>query len=261
MNYEDYEDLNKAKKRIMSLLKTKYGDVGIEYSEQVDTDADGQMSNIIKQLDSATSLSFQMIPFIRKEADRVREVYTGDQVPVYRNDGITQRKNNKGELMWEDETEEEVTPGNAYYRNVNSLLAFNQHTISLSNILTSMNRIFIKLIDDIGYVEPPTLDLYKKSYEKYLGAFNMLNKITIKDGFLNVMAKDNDGEKNEFDRPRLIYEFHNIRMETHELVKFHNVIDRTYNYKSNTVGVKKNGVSNNSSSGSRMNYLQDDDEE
>ena len=50
MNYETYEDLNKAKKRIMSLMKTKYGDVGDDYQESVDTDADGKMNNIIKQL-------------------------------------------------------------------------------------------------------------------------------------------------------------------------------------------------------------------
>ena len=255
MNYEDYEDLNKAKKRIMSLLKTKYGEVGDVYSEKADTDADGQMSDIIKQLDSATSLSFQMIPFIRKEADRVREVYTGRQLPVYRNDGITQKKNNKGELMWEDETEEEVTPGNAYYRNVNSLLAFNQHVLSLSNVLTSVNRIFRKLIDDIGYVEPPTLDLYKQSYAKFLGVFSKLYQIAVINGQLKVIMKE--GGQNEFDKDQLINEFNNARMETVELVKFNDVIKRTYNYKSNTVGVKKNGVSNDSSS--QINYLQDEE--
>jgi hypothetical protein len=66
MNFEDYEDLNKAKQKIMSLLKTKYGDMGDDYQESVDADADGKMNNIIKQLDEAHSHSFNIIPFIKK---------------------------------------------------------------------------------------------------------------------------------------------------------------------------------------------------
>lgn len=255
MNYESYEDLNKAKARIMSLMKTKYGEIGEDYLEHVDKDADGQMNDIIKQLNDATSHSFNMIPFIKKEADRVREVATGNEIPVLKKNG-EQKKNNKGELLWEDEYREEITPGNAYYRNVNSLLAFNQQVLNLSNALTSANRIFRKLIDDIGYVEPQTLDIYKQSYDKYMKTFGELNHIAVVNGQLKVIMKE--GDQNEFDREQLLNEFNNARLESLELVKFNDVIARTYNYKSSTVGVKKNRVADGSSS--QPNYLQNDDE-
>ena len=85
-----------------------------------------------------------------------------------------------------------------------------------------------------------------------------MNQITTNDGILKVLIKDKDGPLNEFDKNQLINEFNNARLESTELVKFNDVIARTYNYKSSTVGVKKNRVSNSSSS--QVNYLQNDDE-
>ena len=255
MNYENYEDLNNAKKRIISLMKTKYGEEGEEYQESDDTDADSKMNSIIKQLNDATSYSFNMIPFIKKEADKVREVKPGNQIPILNKNG-SHKKNNRGQYMYEDETEHQLVVGNAYYRNVNSLLAFNQQVLNLSNSLTSANRIFIKLIDDIGYVEPQTLDIYKQSYDKYIKTFGELNQIAVTNGQLKVIMKE--GDQNEFDKNQLINEFDNARLESLELVKFNDVVRRTYNYKSNTVSVRKNKALNGVSSN---NALQDYDDE
>ena len=119
MNYENYEDLNNAKKRIISLMQTKYGEEGSEYQESDDTDADSKMNSIITQLDNATTYSFNMIPFIKKEKGSMAHVATGNQVPVLNQDGSPSqvpvlkkngehKKNRRGDLMFEDEYEDEM---------------------------------------------------------------------------------------------------------------------------------------------------------
>ena len=254
MNYENYDDLYKAKKRIMSLMKTKYGDLGDDYQESVDIDSDGKMNNIIKQLNEAHSHSFNMIPFIKKEADRIETVIIG-QKPKLTKKGKPYH-DNQGNVIYEDETDDVLVTGKSYFRNVNALVAFNQQVLSLSSSLTSANRIFRKLIDDIGYVEPQTLDLYKQSYDKYLTVFNELNQIAVVEGKLKVIMKD--GEQNEFDRNQLINEFNNARLETIELVKFNDVVRHNYNNKSSTVSVKKNNPTVGMNS--KRNYYNNDDE-
>jgi len=216
MNYENYEDLNKAKKRIMSLMKTKYGDVGEDYQESVDTDADEKMNNIIKQLNGAQTHAFNMIPLIKLKS----------------------------------------STGNAYYRNEQSIMVFNQHVLSLSTSLTYVNRIFRTLIDDIGYVEPETLDIYKKSFDTFMRDFSKLNHIANVNGVLTItMSK---GSQNEFDNNQVINEFNNAMLETDELVKFNDVIRHNYNYKSLTVSAKKNNYIPVMKSES--NYYNDDNE-
>jgi hypothetical protein len=272
MNYENYEDLNNAKKRIISLMQTKYGEEGEEYQESDDTDADSKMNSIITQLNNATSYSFNMIPFIKKEKDSMTQIATGNQVPVFNSDGSpsqvpvlnkngTHKKNTRGDLMFKDEYEDEyedvvVKRGNAYYRNVNSLLAFNQQVLNLSNSLTSTNKIFIKLIDNIGYVEPQTLDNYKESYDKYIKTFDQLYQIAVIDEQLKITMKE--GDQNEFDRNQLINEFDNARLESLELVKFNDIVRRTYNYKSNNVSKMKNRALNGTSSNNAMHDYDDE---
>ena len=66
MNHEDFENLNRAKQKIVYLLKTKYGDVSNEYRESSDTDTDSKMNSIIKLLTDSTSYAFQMIPYVKQ---------------------------------------------------------------------------------------------------------------------------------------------------------------------------------------------------
>ena len=254
MNYENYDDLNNAKKRILSLMQTKYGEEGEGYQESDDTDADSKMNDIINQLDNATSFSFQMIPFIKKQLDRIENVMVG-QEPRLTKKGQPYR-NNKGEIQYDDVYDDVTIKGASYYRNTNSLLAFNQQALSLSNSLTAVNRIFIKLINDIGYVEPPTMDLYRKSYNKFNSVFDQLLDIAVRDNQLKVIMKD--GEQNEHDRNNLINEFNNAMNEQVELEKFNDVINHNYNYKSKTVSVRKTKSSNNAGSNSDFHDYNDE---
>ena len=89
-----------------------------------------------------------MIPFVKKEADRIETVIIG-QTPRLTKKGKPYH-DNQGNVIYEDETDDILVTGKSYYRNVNSLVAFNQQVLGLSNSLTSANRIFRKLIDDIG---------------------------------------------------------------------------------------------------------------
>jgi hypothetical protein len=230
MNYETYEDLNKAKQKIMSLLQTKYGEDNSDYKEDTDTDADGKMNNIIKQLNDSTSSSFQMIPFIKKEILTMK-------VPMFDEDGDPVMKRRRGKAPPQQDEEDVLYPGNSYFRNANSFLSFNQQTLNLSNSLTNMNRIFKNLIKDIGYVEPQTIDLYNQSYDKFIGVFEQLNSIAVTDGALRVIMKD--GQKSEFDRPNLINEFNNAIAEKFKLEEYNDMVKHTYNYKNVNVTKSK----------------------
>ena len=48
MYYEDYDDLNKAKQKILYLMNMKFNDLVSEYNEDEDIDADSQMEKNIK---------------------------------------------------------------------------------------------------------------------------------------------------------------------------------------------------------------------
>jgi hypothetical protein len=252
MNYESYEDLNNAKKRIMSLLKTKY--VNEEYQESNDTDADVMMNKIINLINNVTTHAFQMIPFVKKNADRIDpNAVIGTELVVDKNGnqvfdkktGLPKYKNIRGELFIQ---------GASYFRNVTSQLAFNQNVLSISNLLTNVNRIFIKLINDIGYVEPHTMDLYKQAFDKYIPVYYQLINVAADDGQLKITVKD--GEQNEFDRNLLIREFDNAMKEHQELEKFNNVIKHTYNYVS---AKKKNHTFNDNNNKSQILTNYDDD--
>lgn len=208
MNYENYADLNNAKKQIMNLLKTKYGDIGEDYEEQTDTDSDRQMNNIIKFLNDAITYSFQMIPFIKKEADK------------------TDKRNR-------------IIIGQSNYRNANALLSFNQFTLNLSNTLTNLNRIFKSLISNIGYVEPQTIDLYNQSYDKYVRVYSDLERLVIDNmgQFKIKMKAEITQDTFEYNISR---EFNNVIAENRELVKYNDIVKHTYNFKNNTVLIKKN---------------------
>lgn len=253
MNYEEYDDLNKAKQQILKMMQTKYGDADEEYEEEVDTDADKRMNDIISQLNTAISSSFQMIPFIKHEEDKTRQGVVGSRPSLTKNGKA--RKDRNGDVIYEDVLGDILVEGNSYYRNVNSLLSFNQQTLTLSNALTNLNRIFKTLIQDIGYVEPSTIDTYTKTYDKYERVFNELNQVAVVQGTLKVIMKD--GEQNEFDKKNLITEFNNAIAENNELIKYNNMVHHNYNYKSNTIANKKQTYIN---SNKNDNNYEDDDE-
>jgi hypothetical protein len=252
MNYESYEDLNNAKRRIMSLMKTKYSNE--EYQESDDTDADGMMNNIINLINTSTSHSFQMIPLINKTKNKIKPriiridpVFDEDGDPVYNDD----------ESRAETIVYEPQKPSASYYRNVNSLISFNQHMLQLSTSLTTINRIFIKLIYDIGYVEPETLELYKKSYVKFAQTFQQLKDIVVYNGYFKVTV--NNGEANEHEKNNIINEFDNVMKEHTELDKFNIAINHTYNYTSKQVSAKKNHTSvSNSTNTPDIDYGDDE---
>jgi len=261
MNYESYEDLNNAKSTILSLLKTKYGDLTDDYDENVDDEADKKMNDVIKQLNIATSSTFQMIPFIKKEVDKIDRVKIGEQQAISRYGNPKFDKKTKDPVM-EDVFGDVITTGNSYYRNVNSLLSFNQHTLTLSTAVTNANRIFQTLIQNIGYVEPQTIDIYNQTFTKFEKVFDELFQISVVQGNLTVIMKD--GNQNEFDKQNLKNEFNNAINQKIKLEEYDDLVRHNYNYKSSTVASKKKKYNNDDEEDDEDDddddrYLEDDD--
>jgi hypothetical protein len=102
------------------------------------------------------------------------------------------------------------------------------------------------------------MDLYRKSYNKFNSVFDQLLDIAVRDDQLRVIMKD--GEQNEHDRNNLINEFNNAMKEQVELVKFNDVINHNYNYKSKTVSSRKNKALNGASSNNVFNDYDDERE-
>ena len=254
MNYEEYEDLNKAKRIILQMMQTKYGDNDEEYEEEQDTDADKQMTNIIKYLTDATTSSFQMIPFLKVEKTKTKPVAIGQKPRLDRNGN--EKTNKNGEVLFDYVYEDQEVEGNTYYRNVNALLSFNQQTLNLSNALTNLNRIFKNLIQDIGYVEPSTIGTYNKIFDKFGRVFEELKDIAVVQGKLKIIAKD--GEQNEFEKKNLIHEFQNALLENDELIKYDNMVRHNYNYKNNNMTIKKSTYTK--SNNTNNDDYEDDDE-
>jgi hypothetical protein len=148
MKYEEYEDLNKAKQKILYLMSVKYnGASNVEAHESDNSNADAKMVNIIKWLNNCNNHLFQMLTNIK--VDR-------HGVPIY--------------------------------RTLTTYMNFNQLVYITVETLQNINKSFFELLPNIGFVEPDNMDMYNKSYEKYTNLVEGWKQVTSRNGQFHVVV-------------------------------------------------------------------------
>jgi hypothetical protein len=230
MQYEEYEDLNKAKQRILYLMSVKYNSASnVEAHETDNSNADDTMANIIKWLNACNTHVFQMLTFTKKEKDTEELEFINQ--PVLNKDG-SHRKNNKGKLQYED-----VPTGNTivtsygalYFRSQATYMNFNQFVYNVVETLQNINRSFFELLPNIEFVEPESIDMYNASYQKYMTLITEWKQVTSRNGRFQVTVKGS--RANEFERTNLQREYDLIVKNTDQLKEYDDTIKNTYNYR------------------------------
>ncbi len=196
MNYETYEDLNKAKKKILYLMKLKYSSVDaneLNDDTSKNNTVESVFTKILRDMESINTKLYQMATFVgvNESSSRVKS-------KVFRST-------------------------NAYYN-------FNQFSIEIGNSLYDINKDLETIINDIGYVEPEDIqiffDLKTKMNENHIylssliysarGNFriilNITNNVDEKENMVNLLTK--------------------IETEIIKLSEYEQTIRETYNYKS-----------------------------
>jgi hypothetical protein len=256
MYFEQEEDLNKAKKKILNLLKMKYNDDVSDYVESDDLGADEEMEKIIKLLSDTNGYLFQMLTATKKEKDTINEDYTVTEEPDLNKDG-TQKLDKKGNLKTKtvSRTVETISYGNLYFRSMSSYQSFMQQIFNAVRNMKQVNTIFSKIINNIGYVEPETMREYEEIVDQYYTYYNSMVDVTTRDGEFKVTIKD---KTNVYEKLNLSNEFSHIGIYTAELKKYEKIVDQTYNYKNVNVVTKrtKKYISNNDNK--MTNYDEDE---
>jgi hypothetical protein len=175
MEYEEYEDLNKAKQKILYLMSVKYNSASnVEAHETDNSNADNIMINIIKWLNNCNTHLFQMLTFTKKERDTEEDETV--EIPMLNKDG-SHKKNSRGKPQYEN-----VLTGNKiitsygalYFRSQATYMNFNQYVFNTVETLQNINRSFFELLPNIGFVEPENIDIYNTSFQKYITLYRFL---------------------------------------------------------------------------------------
>lgn len=254
MEYEEYEDLNKAKQKILYLMSVKYnGASNVEAHESDNSNADDKMINIIKWLNNCNTHLFQMLTFTKKERDTEEDEI--GPMPVYNKDG-THRKNNKGNLMYRDgPTGNTIVTsyGALYFRSQATYMNFNQYVFNTVETLQNINRSFFDLLPNIEFVEPENIDMFNKSYEKYTTLLEEWKQITSRNGRFQVTVKGS--RANEYERTNLQREYDLIIQNTDQLNKYNDEVKNNYNYRGGETNTRVIEPDSNNKL-----FLDDDDE-
>jgi hypothetical protein len=230
MQYEEYEDLNKAKQKILYLMSVKYNSsTNVEAHETDNSNADDTIMNIIKWLNACNSYVFQMLTFTKKEKDTEEDEI--GPMPVYNKDG-THRKNNKGNPMYRDgPTGNTIVTsyGALYFRSQATYMNFNQFVYNVVETLQNINKSFFEIIPNIGFVEPENIDMYNASYQKYMTLIEEWKHVTSRNGHFQVTVKGT--RANEYERTNLQREYELIVQNTDKLKEYNDTVKNTYNYR------------------------------
>lgn len=158
MIHEEVEDLNKAKKKILYLLKLKYNSDEISENNsvsQTDSNAERGMQNIIRDLNSSISIMTQMIPSTKRGAKK---------------------------------------PFKPMFRTQQILLTFLNLSLTLENTFKSININFKNIIDTIGYVEPKDIIIFKELVLRANNLYNELISVNIHKGELFFYQNNEDND-------------------------------------------------------------------
>jgi hypothetical protein len=256
MEYEEYEDLNKAKQKILYLMSVKYnGASNVEAHETDNSNADNIMINIIKWLNSCNNNIFQMLTFTKKEKDT--EIDEFDLIPILNNDKITHKKDSKGRLQYKKVlTGNKIITsyGSLYFRSQATYMNFNQYVYNMVETLQNINRSFFELLPNIGFVEPENIDMYNTSFQKYITLLEEWKQITSRNGRFQVILKGS--RATDIERTNLQREYDLIIQNTEKLEEYDETVKNTYNYR----GGETNSRVIEPDSNNKL-FLDDDDDE
>jgi hypothetical protein len=238
MNYEEYEDLNKAKKKILDLMKMKYSDpANVDAHEDDNSNADDSMAGLIKKLGIINGYMFQMLTFVRQLPD-----YEADEkvrFPLFEKDGVTPQVDQHGNVIYakkETKTGNKITvEGALYFRSATSYVNFNQYVFSTVEIVQSINKTFEELIKNIGHVEPDTMNVFNEAITKYFTLFLEWQHVTTKGGGREFKVTINMGAGGQ-EKTNLQREYNLIVENTDKLDKYYTTVKQTYNYNGSSVG-------------------------
>jgi len=202
MYNEEYEDLNKAKQKILYLLKLQYSDVEEvdNDEEQTDNQVEQGMDEIIKNIQTAINYINQMSTAVK----------------------YSRSKRNR--------------PTPPYFRTATVYINFNNNALQLLNSLELINRKFQLIINNIGFVEPADMSLYNDIKNELFNYYRNLLDINSFEGNLRFEIIDTSGKAVDF---TLLYEhFNKIHIEMNKIYQYDNNIKQTYNYKSANIKYK-----------------------
>jgi hypothetical protein len=221
MYHETYDDLNKAKKQILYLMKLKYEEDNEDddYNDTDDVNSEKGMESILKSIDNAISYINNMIPLTKRS--------TGAQ------------------------------SAHPFFRTQQTYISFVNLSLNLENTLKSINKTFKIIINNIGFVEPEDIDTFKDQYKTLINDHfdlveNNSNSNTQVIEFKIIGSTDTD--------LTILHErFNNIQNEITSLFNYNKSISQNYNYKSSNVKSKPKTI-NFMSSKQSNNDIDDDDE-
>lgn len=247
MNYVSLDGLNDAKKKINYLMQMKYNDPTTEYNETTDTQADEMFQKVISAVKSGGEMLFQLITFVAREKVTKTRVIGQEpveyEIPQYTSTG--KPKMNKGRFVYNTETvmedikEDYVEAGLPYYRSTNVYINFHQVLLKLVNLLKSTNVSLQNLINNIGYVEPENMSLFKESMSDFRTAYQQYNEFMRSDDSLAI-KKHSESNTPEADNLKRNNELMN--KEVVKLYEFDKKIDASYNYRSTNVQLKRSPI-------------------
>lgn len=256
-----HEDLNKAKQKVLYLLNLKYKDeLMTDYGDETtNTSVESNFDNIVSLLKQNAEHFFQITTMVKA----VKEVIGMRNVEVYdrhRSGAL------KGQIKLDAlgnprmKTIQERIMGitDRYYRNITGYYTFNQHIYNILKNLQSINRIFQSIINNVDFVEPEDMQIFREVYDEYLKYFEDANDIVYDGTELKVTFKDGS---NEIDKQNLINAYRNIMNESNTLDKFVNRVNQNYNYTAKNISTNKKGKKFiEDKKASEMVFIDDDDE-
>jgi len=170
-----------------------------------------------------------MLTFTKKERDTEEDETVN--IPILNKDG-SHKKNSRGKPLYED-----VLTGNKiitsygalYFRSQATYMNFNQYVYNTVETLQNINRSFFDLLPNIEFVEPENIDMFNKSYEKYITLLEEWKQITSRNGRFQVTVKGS--RANEYERTNLQREYDLIIQNTDQLKNYNDEVKNNYNYR------------------------------
>jgi hypothetical protein len=210
MQYEEYEDLNKAKKRIMELMQTKYEDADNKYIPESDNNADVTMTTIIKLFESCNNNLNQSTSLITRTAPG-RNGVAGAGTPYFKT--------------------------LSYYHN------FVNFIYNLLKNLENINKTFQKIKPYLNFVEPELMNMLETLVIKYDELYTKLLQISYYFTVNNqkTLVSNHVSTTHEVDREYLQNIYDKIDENTITWHGHFETIKETYNYNGNS---SKNTMTN-----------------
>ena len=152
---------------------------------------------------------------------------------------------------------EHYTDGNTYFRSTNLYVNFNQLSLNLESNLKNINRLFSKLIDKIGYVEPENMQLYRDNMNVFVPTLDQLFTAVIKTNGFDVLLKGSAKSADEKSNLKEVYD--RLGQQSATLLDYDGQVKSTYNYKNKNMVLKRNPSSIGGDQ-SLPDYSKNDDE-